>query len=750
MARKLILAAIVTILCLASLPGIGLAAGPRYTPGAEGLGDPYFPGDGNGGYDVRHYDLAVKYDPETDRLTGVATIRARATQNLSKFNLDFVGLRLREVRVNGDRARTQRDGQELTITPRRGLPKGRTFTVVAKYDGIPKSLEEFGLSGFIHTNDGAIAIGEPHVAATWFPANDHPRDKASFTIAITVPAGLEAMSNGVLKSHRTRGDWTTWTWDAREPMTTYLAFMSVGEFDVRAYREDGIRYWDAIDSAFMADQAPPVVAEDGAQFLYSQMADLSYKRLTHVIDVPSGGADVSFRVNRDTEQDFDHLFVEVHTVGLDDWTTLPDVSGHTSQDVGACPGHDFDNPFLLHYLSHVLIDPGDPGTEEDDLYGCDPVGTTGEWHAADGQSAGWEDWHVEVPDADGSPRQVELSITFASDFSVQFRGVALDSVVVSTGQGTTSFEDDGNELDGWDAPIERPDSIPGDPEHPDNLNTWVTTDFLPATPGLGVSALLSFDRQPEIIAWEASQFGRYPFSAAGGIVDDAFVGFALENQTRPTYSPFFFGGGQGDDFVVVHELAHQWFGDSVALDAWQHIWLNEGFATYAEWLWSEREGLGTAQENFDGLYSIPDEDEFSFWDLPIGDPGPNSLFDFQIYGRGAMTLHALRLAVGDHDFFRILKTWTRKYAGGNVTTDQFIALSERISGEDLGDLFGVWLGPGKPAGYDLLRTSARTRESAEWSVNRLPAAVRSLAVRYAEKPGQPFEIPNAKIPGKLP
>ena len=135
---------------------------------------------------------------------------------------------------------------------------------------------------------------------------------------------------------------------------------------------------------------------------------------------------------------------------------------------------------------------------------------------------------------------------------------------------------------------------------------------------------MSFDRQPEILAFEADNFGRYPFTASGGIVDDAFVGFALENQTRPTYSPFFFGGPEGNDFVVVHELAHQWFGDSVAVNSWQDIWLNEGFATYAEWLWSEREGFGTAQENFDGAYyGIPDEDT-DFWGLAIGDPGPGS------------------------------------------------------------------------------------------------------------------------------
>jgi len=146
----------------------------------------------------------------------------------------------------------------------------------------------------------------------------------------------------------------------------------------------------------------------------------------------------------------------------------------------------------------------------------------------------------------------------------------------------------------------------------------------------------------------------------------------------------------------VHELAHQWFGDSVALAEWKHMWLNEGFATYAEWLWGEREGLGTTQEVFDSLYQeIPADDPF--WDVVVGDPGIPFLFHGAVYVRGAMTLQVLRNEVGDRDFFRILRTWAAGRAGGNGTTGQFIALAERISGEQLDQLFETWLvTPGKP------------------------------------------------------
>jgi predicted metalloprotease with PDZ domain len=230
-------------------------------------------------------------------------------------------------------------------------------------------------------------------------------------------------------------------------------------------------------------------------------------------------------------------------------------------------------------------------------------------------------------------------------------------------------------------------------------------------PPLGVTVDESLALQPEVIEFESGIFGRYPFSAAGGIVDDAEIGFALENQTRPIYSKFFFTDPMSGAFVVVHELAHQWFGDSLAVVQWQHIWLNEGFATYTEWLWAEHIGLITTQQIFDDVYSGIPEDE-PFWSVIIGDPGPDLLFDGAVYDRGAMTLHQLRLAVGDDDFFRILRKWAQSREGDNVTTDEFIGLAERISGQDLDELFDTWLfTPAKPElpGATSLRSSATLR-----------------------------------------
>ncbi len=529
MSRKLPL--IFLIALSLAMPGIASgASSTKFTPGSAGIGDPYFPLDGNGGYDVKHYGLKMTYDPETDFLTGKATIQVRATQNLSSFNLDFIGLNLRSLLVNGVPAATTRDGQELTVTPVKGIRKNSRFTVVARYDGVPETLEEFGLSGFIHTEDGAIVIGEPHVAASWFPANDHPRDRASFTISITVPDGVEAISNGVLLGKRDRGAWDTWRWYAQEPMAPYLAMMAIGQFEVRSYVADGVKYWDALDSALMVEE-PPAKPVTGELLLYSQVGEPAYKRLTRTIDVPAGGANLSFRVDRDTEPGWDFVFVESRAAGGTDWTTLPDANGHTDQDVGACPGFLEFNPFLEHYLTPVLVDGGDPTSPDDDFFSCDPTGSTGAWNAASGSSDGWESWSINLPNEGATTIHLEVSITYASDGAVQFSGVALDDIVVSTGQGTTSFEDDGDQLDGWIAPIEGP------PGSADNPNTWIPATETVAVPPVGASALVSFDRQPEIIAWEEDLFGRYPFSAAGAVLDDAGVGFALENQTRPTYSP---------------------------------------------------------------------------------------------------------------------------------------------------------------------------------------------------------------------
>ena len=694
--------------CLLLATGVASAGGAKitFTPGAAGAGDPYFPLDGNGGYDTEHYFLDLQYDPTTDVLGGSATIRARATQDLSRFNLDLERLTVHSVEVNNREATWSRDGGELMITPSKGIRRHQHFTTKVVYSGVPETIvDAFGVSGFIHTDDGALIIGQPHVADTWYPVNDHPSDKASYTFRMRVPAGLEAVANGLLQDERTSGGWTSWTWDAREPMASYLTTASVGEFELREYGHRRISFIDAVDPDLYGPTGTP---RTGSQFAIAQVGEPAYKRLARTIAVPAGGATLSFWIKRDTETAWDHVFVEAHTVGDEDWTTLPDLNGHTSSDTGAsCPSWLGLHPFLEHYQSD---DDGD-GT-------CSPTGSSGEWRAVSGASDGYEQWTVDL--AGYANESVEVAITYASDESVQFSGAFVDDIVVSTGAGTTSFEADGDTWDGW--------TVPGAPEgSPPNPNDWIAGTTADTPPPLGVNIDASFARQPEIIDFEANLFGPYPFRAAGGIVDDtSVIGFALENQTRPIYAKGFFGNPLDGDSVVVHELAHQWYGDSLAVAQWMHIWLNEGFATYAEWLWSEHEGLGSAQEIFDFFYSvIPPDDEF--WSLVIGDPGPDHLFDFAIYARGAMTLHQLRLTVGDDDFFQILRRWAQSRRGDNVTTAEFVQLAETISGQELDDLFETWLfTPGRP---ELATATATAAAGPADRTARLEAVLRRAQTR---------------------
>ncbi|MFJ9734921.1 M1 family metallopeptidase [Streptomyces sp. NPDC101169] len=438
------------------------AAGPAAagTTGAAGAGDPYFPLSGNGGYHVGHYDLTLRYDTASRRLDGEAVLTARATQRLKRFDLDLSGLKVTAVTVGGRPAAFRRDGQELVVTPAHTLSAGQRFRVTVAYHGTPRPVTDpdGSADGWIPTDDGAFVAGEPQGAMTWFPANNHPKDKSSYDFTITVPKGRTAVANGVLRGTRTAHGRTTFRWHQAEPMAAYLATATVGKFQVERYTtRDGVQVYNAVD-----------------------------------------------------------------------------------------------------------------------------------------------------------PREARAA-----------------------------------------APV--------------------------------------LKKLPSVLKWESKLFGPYPFRAAGSIVDHASdVGYALETQSRPLYD------SAPDVATLVHENAHQWFGDSVSLTAWKDIWLNEGFATYAEWLYAEQHGGAGAQKSFDALYARPASDRL--WSFPPGDPGSGeNIFDTPVYARGAMTLHELRRAVGDRDFFRILRAWADAHRTGHGTTAQFTSLAERVSGKKLDGLFHTWLyGRGKP------------------------------------------------------
>ncbi|WP_188192595.1 M1 family metallopeptidase [Nonomuraea sp. SYSU D8015] len=430
--------------------------------GAPGIGDPDFPKDGNGGYDVAHYDVAIDYTPAGKRLVGVTTIRAAATQDLSAFNLDLAGLNVHAITVDGASATFSRQGDELTVRPAGTIADDAVFSVKVSYSGVPKPIKDagsLGTYGFMPTGDGAFVAAEPNGAKTWFPSNDHPADKATFDFTITVPAGVTALANGEMAGRPAcSGGKTTYRWRERHPMVTYLATATLGKFELRE---------------------------------------------------------------------------------------------------GRTPG--------------------------------------------------------------GIPNLAAADPRFKS---------SLDSLYKTSAEVT----------DHW-----------------------------------------------------ATVFGPYPFGSTGGVIDDFAAGYALENQTKPLY-----GGFHPDESIIAHELAHQWFGNSLSIKLWKDLWLNEGFATYAEWLWAEHKGRKTAQATFDDYAKRPADDPM--WAYPPGRARPHDLFSQSVYVRGAMTLHALRKAVGDQTFFALVRTWAADHRYGHVTTDQFIELAERMSGKELGALFDAWLfQPRKPS-----------------------------------------------------
>jgi aminopeptidase N len=444
---------------------------PVGTVGAAGLGDVYNPSAGNGGYDVASYELDLDLSVATGALTGRAVIEAIALDTLSSFNLDLQKLDVSAVAVDGKEASFRQEEGELIVTA--DVRRGERFTVVVAYAGVAGQVTPSATripNGWIRSADGLFTVNEPDGAPTWYPVNNHPSDKATYSVSVTVDDPYLAISNGRLVDQRSAGGTTTYVYEMGDPMASYVTVVAVG--------------------------------------LYQEVDD---------------------------------------------------------------------------------------------------------------------------GDANGVPIRNYFS------------------------------------------------------------------------PGIAAAQRTYFDDQDEMIGFYSNLFGPYPFDSYGAVVVDAELAAALETQAMSTFGRGVLRLGEA---VVAHEVAHQWFGNSITPASWRDIWLNEGFATYAEWLWGSRDS------GPDGLDSLVEEayrtvSGWSFVDdgisseaalalaaeqyPPPGEPPLDNIFNRSVYLRGALTLHALRLEVGDDTFFETVRAYVAAFAYGNATTEALVEIAEEVSGKDLDRLFTAWL-----------------------------------------------------------
>ena len=389
-----------------------------------------------------HYDAVIWYTGD-DIITREPGMVGGTASRLANDELLEMRSYINEggnVLYTGKRAGVQY--QDLYLyDPVDNAPCGSTPEITARCQTLSSDFLQYYLGAYVFNDGGGLdqTTGEP------FPLH-----------GLSDPfAGLDFTLNG--GDGADNQDWANSfvTTSSLLPDDEYPQFAS----DAPAEWDDGV-----------AGSFEPV---DGSQYMYSQRANGSYKRLSRTIDVPAGGATLTFQTSYDLEIDFDYMFVEAHTVGQDDWTTLPDANGATSQDTGiSCTdGWAEDvHPFLNHYQTLN----GD-GT-------CSPTGNIGtppgEWNAATGRSPGWQTWEIDLGAYAG--QQVEVSIALASDQGVQGLNAFVDDVQVSTGEGTTSFEDDGDPTDGW--------TVPGSPEGSNtNANDWTRTGSVGLEEGSVVS-----------------------------------------------------------------------------------------------------------------------------------------------------------------------------------------------------------------------------------------------------------------------
>ncbi|GAA2109673.1 M1 family metallopeptidase [Microlunatus panaciterrae] len=233
------------------------------TEGAPGVGDPYFPDYGSSGYDVYKYTISIDWDTRSQRMTSTTVISAHSTQTLQAFYFDLA-LKTDRVRVNGQQALFEHTGfQDVKVTPAAPIAANTDFEVVVDYSGAPGAVKRGQVSAWHTTNQEWTVAGEPESSAWWFPANDHPSDPALMDVSVRVPAGMEVISVGRLESRDTAAerDHDTWHWMSRQPLATYLNFISIGQFQLEQGVAQGRPFVYAVSEQFSPEQRIQLLTE---------------------------------------------------------------------------------------------------------------------------------------------------------------------------------------------------------------------------------------------------------------------------------------------------------------------------------------------------------------------------------------------------------------------------------------------------------------------------------------------------------
>ena len=428
----------------------------------------YAPGSGDETWSAESYDLDLAYRVATNRLSGTATVVVAALERLRSVSFDLVGLRVEKVRVDGAKARSRHAAGKLVVTLPEPAEAGARLVVRVDYAGTPAPRSTpWGDLGWEELADGVIVAAQPTGAATWFPCNDRPGDKATYRLRLSAEHGYTVVAHGRLTDRRTTAGKVTWTYEQREPTSTYLATVQIGRYE-----------------------------------------------------------------------------------------TVPVALGTAAAPVAG--------------------------------------------------------------------------------------------LVVA----------------------------------PPELHDRAAHDFAPL---------------PRMMSCFVDAFGPYPFEGYTVVVTADELEIPLEAQGAAVFGANHVDGRSGTERLIAHELAHQWFGNSIGLADWRDIWLHEGFACYAEWLWSEHRG-GDSADDLAAQYRAGLLDQPQ--DLVVADPGARDMFDDRVYKRGALALHALRRTIGDDAFTAGLRTVTERHRHGTVTTPDVVDAFAAAAGGTPGSVLlviGPWIDePGVP------------------------------------------------------